>query len=181
MLTDPLLLGAVDAGELRLWTGSVGVPIRLVRRMLMTPSTYDEIMRDPWPREPEDRSDHDARSRRRNLHAVINKFVEGGKLVPDFEAKVLQPSAPEFKNLIELRSGPPRPQSRLLTYVFQPGVWIGVSLRLRSELGARDDPRWLREAALCRSAWVSIFGNRPAHSVTYPLDWARIARLSDAK
>lgn len=181
MLTDPQLVSLVDAGRLMLWTGSPGVPIRFVRRMLLTPTTYQMVIKDPWGREPEDKSDTHARLRRRSIHALINKFVEGGKLAPDFDVKALQQTSPEFENLLELRSGPPAPQSRIFTYVFEPGVWIGMNINLRSDLGALGDPRWRATAGECRRHWAVLFGDRTTHRIPRRLSWPELARISDAQ
>lgn len=182
MLTDPLLIGHVNAGRLREWQAAPGVPTRVIRTLLLSPDVFDEVHRNPWQREPEDRSNADARERRRSLHAVVGRFVAGQRLAPRTEIELLNPQLdPAFRDLFEFRSGPPRPQSRLFAYVFAPGTWVALLFRLRSELGDFGDPRRAQAARVARQRWAGLFGSRPPFSAVYPCDsFAKLRALCDA-
>jgi hypothetical protein len=183
MLTDPWLVGHVEQGRLRPWEPLPGVPIRLVRKLLLTPDVYDAIYADPWAREPEDGSDRDARDRRRSLHAVTGKFVSGGLMAPRDELELLDPTADAaFERLFEFRSGPPRPQSRLFAYVYEPSVWVAVGFHLRSELGDYGDPRWSQAAQVARGRWAALFPGRDPHLVPYPCNtFAKLKAVCNAR
>jgi hypothetical protein len=141
----------------------------MARALLLTDDVFNQIYADPWPREREDRSDRDARERRRSLHAITGKFVSGGLMAPRVELALLNPTKDNiFQNLFEFRSGPPRPQSRLFAYAYSPGTFISIGFHLRSDLGEFDDPRWARAAAAARAKWDALFPGRPPHSVPYP-------------
>ena len=168
MLTDPLLRELVDTKKLVPWFPPSSIPIRVVRTLLVAPIAHELLVRDPWPRDAEDRSDRDARERRRSMHALLNNFVGGMRLTPNVDIKVLEPISPEFADLAEFRSGPPRPQSRLFAQVYQRGVWVALGFRLRSDLGDRGDPRWSEAAQECKANWSASIGRKSPHRLRYP-------------
>lgn len=181
MLNDPALVAHVLGGALREWKPTAGVPVRQVRTLLFTPTAFNDVFRDPWRREPDDRSDRDARERRRSMHAIIGRFVGGQRLAPAHEVKLLD-SANDgvFADLLELRSGPPRPQSRLFAYVYSPGTWVAVSLKLRSDLGELGDPRWAEAATECAKEWTTVFPTRAPKAVPFPCNtFAKLGGIAD--
>ena len=112
----------------------------------------------------------EARHRYRQFQALLAQFVKGDILVQGVHVKVLRPTDIAFRNIIEFRSGPPDPQTRMFCFVYCPGVWVCTGLHLRSELGDLGDPRWLTAAEASNDAWRAAFGQQVPHPATFPCD-----------
>ena len=181
MLTDPLLVKLVAGARLVEWRASPALPVRMMRTLLLVPDAAAEIAKEPWTREPEDRSNADTRNRRRALHALLNNFIMGRRMTPDEDVKALRPTSSAFVDLVEMRSGPPRPQARLLILIYSPGVWIGLKFLSRSELGEMGDPRWEDAAGDVKQIWRDLFDNKNWMTVKYPIrSFLDLKRLADA-
>lgn len=168
MLTDPFLVGHVAAKRLFHWQPKA-VPVRQARVLLLTEEVRNEVDRLPWKKAPGE-TPREANERRRMFHALLSRFIAGASLTPNIDVKALTPTHAPFRNLLEFRSGPPEPQTRLFTYVYRPGVWVGCGFHLRSELGNFGDPRWLSAATEAQKAWVGIFQATAPHKTIVPCD-----------
>jgi len=180
MLSDPLLIKLVEDGILVPWTPGPALPMPVVRHLLLVPEVHAEIIKEPWTREVEDKSDKDARDRRRALHALLNNFIGGRRMSPDVDVKILKPVNMYLNNLLEMRSGPPRPQARIFVQVYGPGVWIGLKFASRDKLGAFGDPRWEVAAQEVKGRWAKIFGSKKCFIARYPCDFPELRKLADA-
>jgi hypothetical protein len=169
MLTDPGLLELIAAGRLVPWRPAPGMGVKAVRHLLMTPAVEMAVNRDPWERGPGELA-REAMDRRRQFLALLGRFVNGDMLSPMNHVKVLRPTSADFRDLLEVRSGPPDPQTRLFGYVYRPGCWIGTGFHLRSDLGDLGDPAWLRAARASRAAWRDLFPDREPHPAPHPCD-----------
>ncbi len=169
MLTDPALLAHVAAEQLRLYEPPKGFVVRRQRKLLLTPDIHDALFADPW-KQAAGETPSDARSRRRQQHAILGRYLNGDVFTPNHQVKVLRPTHPDFADIIEFRSGPPRPQTRLFALVYEPGTWICCGFYLRDELGDRNDPRWLAAAQETQAKWRALFPNRAPKSAPWPCD-----------
>jgi hypothetical protein len=167
MLTDPLLKGLVASGTLVDWAPSL--PHRRTRHLLMCPRVQADVDQQPWKAAPGE-TPLEARERRRQFHALLMRFVVGDILRPQIHAKVLKPTAVAFRGIIEFRSGPPDPQTRLFCLKFSGGVWIACGFHLRDDLGDLGDPRWEAAAQATQETWRAAFGDRRPAPAHYPCD-----------
>jgi hypothetical protein len=180
MLTDPLLIDHVDRQRLYEYEPLKGTIVRRQRTLLLTREAHDDLYQDPWERRPGELG-REARERRIRKHALLARFIGGHALIPILDVKVLRPSTPAFQNVIEFRSGPPRPQSRLFALIYTPGVWVGAALHFRDDLGGLGDPRWETAAQAAQDAWAALFPERTPHPAPYPCDTRlRLKALLDA-
>jgi hypothetical protein len=179
MLTDPGLLQLIGTGQLVSWQPPPGLVVVQRRHLLMEASVATAVNQDPWVRGAGELG-FEARQRRDQFYALLARFLAGDHLSPQTHVKVLQPTSHQFRDLLEVRSGPPDPQTRLFGYVFQPGCWIATGFHLREDLGDKGDPRWLIAAAASQSIWSTLFGSRAPHRAHYPCDSkAKLKALSD--
>lgn len=157
------------------------LPLAVRRSLLFEPKVLQQVQNTRWPRALEDKSATPAKERRRVTHALINNFVRGDSVAPDVSVKALTAKIDlAFTNLIELRSGPPNPQSRLFVYVYCPGTWIVLKFASRDELGNLGDPRWSAAAKECKSLWLEIFGSRKPYVIKFPIrTFAELRALTD--
>lgn len=169
MLTDPLLEAHVAAGTLRLYEPPKGVVVRRQRTLLLSQEAHDELYREPWDLRG-DETARDAHERKRQKHAVLSRFLNGDILIQNVHVKVLKPTTATFRDLVEFRSGPPKPQSRLFTYIYRPGTWVGCSLAFRDDLGDLGDPRWEAVAQLSLDIWTKLFPGRAPYPAPHPCD-----------
>ena len=145
----------------------------------MAPNVATEMTQDPWTRVPGE-TPREARDRRRQFHALVARFVHGDTLVTNVHVKVLRPTHADFKDMIEFRSGPPDPQTRVFCSAYCPGVWIATGFHYRDDLGDFGDPRWLAAAQASKANWASIFGTKSPLSAPYPCDTkAKLRALTD--
>ena len=178
MLTDPLLIEHVAERRLYEYEPLKGTNVRRQRSLLLTINARDELYKDPWKRRPGELGE--TRERFLSQHALLARFVGGAALRATHDVKVLRPTTPTFEDLVEFRSGGPSPQSRLFTFVFSPGVWVGACLHFRDNLGDLGDPRWEAAAHQTRAEWEAVFGDRAPHRAHYPCDTrSRLRALTD--
>lgn len=140
----------------------------------MTPDVAMTINRDPWPKAPGE-TPRETTARKRQLQSMLARFINGDKLRPNIHVKVLQPTEAAFSDLLEFRSGPPDPQTRLFAMGYEPSVWICTGFHLREDLGDKGDPRWAAAAKASKDAWSGLFSNRMPLKAPYPCD--TIAKL----
>lgn len=169
MLTDPQLNALIQAGQLVPWVPPPGVVVPAVRHLLLTPLVNVELNRNPWKPVPGE-TQREATARRRQMLGLLSRYLKGDQLLPKIHAKVLEPTKSAFKDLLEFRSGPPDPQTRLFCYVYVPGIWIGSGFHMRDELGDKGDPRWEVAANQSLAVWNQLFPGRLPTSAPYPCD-----------
>lgn len=113
----------------------------------------------------------EANTRRNEVRALMARFVRGAGIRPHHHMTWLGGvSDPAFANLFEMRFVAPLGATRLIGYFARPAVFVGLCLKLRSELGEMGDPGWLLAAQDARQKWVRLFGQALPYKGKTPVD-----------